>query len=239
MKSNRVKLLTAAAVLASGLLLYLMVKDFIPLLKQVVANADDETVMIQYIKAYGAKGVPILIGLQFFQVMIPFFPAAPVQVLGGLCYGIWLGSLLCLIGFLLGHILLFLTIRKLGDTFFSSGPKPVSAKENSVLKRLLGKNKMNLENLVFILYLIPLFPNGMLPFVFARTNVSFKKYLLSMTVAMIPSTIICTSVGDRLAAGDLKTALVLAGIFLMIMVVIFLNKNKIINRIDKNKSQES
>jgi len=238
MNDKQKKIITVAAIIAAGFLIFLLVKDLFPLLKQVIADSDDETQMIQYIKAYGIRGVPILIGLQFLQVMIPFFPASPVQILGGLCYGIWLGSLLCLIGFTLGHSFLFIAVRKLGDTLQSLMPPKSEAKQNSLFNRFLVRATMKTENLVFILYLIPMFPNGMLPFVFARTKIGYRRYLLYMVAAMIPSTVICTAVGDRLASGDLLAAVIIAGIFIIIMVLTSIFKNKILMLIDKNKDQK-
>lgn len=239
MKKYRDKVLISAVVIGCFALIFFLLKDLLPLLRQVMSDAENETEMIQYIKAYGAKGVPILMGLQFLQVMIPFFPASPIQVLGGLCYGVFLGSLLCLIGFIAGHSFLFLAVRKVGDAFLPQKTRWGAKMENNkMLGRILSKNTLRPEIMVFLLYLIPMFPNGMLPFVFSRTRVKYKNYLLYMVAAMVPSTVVCTMVGDRLAAGELMAAVIIGGIFFLFMGLVFIFKNKILALFDRNKTQE-
>lgn len=229
MKIKKDKIVPILALIVATLLLGKLFIDLVPLLQQVVQHAGDETIMVDFIHALGVRGVPILVGLQFLQVFIPFFPTAPVPILAGLCYGVWLGTLICLIGFVLGHSLLFYGIRKLGHTL-----GPFLEKKNSKLLNIKPSQKMkDPKKMVFILYFIPVIPNGMLPLVFARTNISFKKYLYSMTLASLPQILIYTLMGARISTGDYKTAVIIAGSVLVIMIPLFLFKDKIIGKISK------
>lgn len=230
------KIIAIAAIFVSAVLIFILGRDLIPLLRQVIASSGNETEMKQYIEAYGARGVPLLIGLQFLQVMIPLLPSSPVQILGGLCYGIFLGALLSLIGFIAGHSLLFIAMRKLGGSFAGTPDKP---RESRAIKWIMEKSAFRTEELIFLLYLLPMFPNGILPFIFARTKISYGKYLACMFAAMVPATIICTTVGDRLAEGDLITALIIVGVSIALMILLYVFRDRILALFNKDKGQRS
>jgi len=237
MHISKNKITTILALTISLVLISILVVDLMPLLKQVIQSTNNESKMIEYIKSYGAKGVPIIIGLQFLQVLIPFFPASPVQILAGLCYGVWIGTLLCLIGFLSGHLLIFYAARKLGNTILPYLKNKSSSKKTHFLSKFSSKSLEHPENMVFILYLIPFFPNGMLPFVFSQTTISYKKYIVYMAAATVPSTFICALLGSKLASGDYQTALVVACIFIVFLLIMLIFKNKIMNAETPNRSQ--
>ena len=106
-KTNLFTALVTAAMLG---LIAIMVVDLLPLLKQVAANAGDESKIVEYISSYGFKGVPILIGLQALQVITAVIPSAAIQVLTGLCYGVWWGTLINLVGCVLGNLIIFVAM---------------------------------------------------------------------------------------------------------------------------------
>lgn len=216
-------------------LIAVMVIDLIPLLKQVLSDTHDETKMIDYINAYGAKGVPILAGLQALQVMLTVIPAAAIQVLAGLCYGIWYGAVICIIGGIVGNMIVFIVLRQVRSAF-SALFKERSAKIKK--ERFLSVNTLNRlkhpEYISFFFYLIPGIPNGILPYIFAQTHISIGKYLLSVSAASIPSVLLCTWLGERISKGDYRTAVILAAVFIVILIIVLIFRKKITDKIEKS-----
>ena len=49
--------------------------------------------MIELVRSFGIRGSITLSTLSLLQVILTFLPAEPVQVLSGICYGIWHGVL--------------------------------------------------------------------------------------------------------------------------------------------------
>ena len=90
-----------------------MLKDLFPLLREVATHTKDETAAVQYVDAHGMKGVPILVGLQALQTILAVIPSAAIQILTGLCYGIWWGTLINIAGCALGNSIVFLTMAAL------------------------------------------------------------------------------------------------------------------------------
>lgn len=70
-KPNLLSILLLAVMLF--LVVVLCIK-LVPLLENVIKNAGDESKMVTYIEAYGARGVPELIALTALQVITVFIP---------------------------------------------------------------------------------------------------------------------------------------------------------------------
>jgi uncharacterized membrane protein YdjX (TVP38/TMEM64 family) len=252
-------------------LIAIMVIDLVPLLKQVLSDTHDETKMIDYINAYGAKGVPVLAGLQALQVMLTVIPAAAIQVLAGLCYGIWYGAVICIVGGILGNMIVFIVLRQVKSTFAAlfrergeqggqaetvqsaqgeQNEQAESAEIGQVTQTAAGQtgapkkqrflsvatlnHLKHPEYISFFFYLIPGIPNGILPYIFARTRISIGKYLLSVSAASIPSVLLMTWLGERISKGDYKTAIILAAIFVVILTIVLIFRKKITNKIEQS-----
>jgi uncharacterized membrane protein YdjX (TVP38/TMEM64 family) len=214
-------------------LIVIMLVELIPLLREVLKDSKNEQLMIKYIDAYGAKGAPILIGLQALQVILTVVPAAAIQLLSGLCYGIWRGAIICIVGSVLGNFIVFSFIRQARSAFGSLFKE--RAKEAKPIKKLSVANLNRMkhpEYVAFFLCLIPGLPNGVLPYIFAESKVSIGRYILSIAAASVPSVLIFTWLGERLSKGDFKTAIILAAVFMVILVVVLIFKRKIMARIE-------
>lgn len=208
--------------------------DLYPLFKQVIKDSGNEQQLVSYIHTYGSKGVLSLIGLQALQVMLMFFPAAAIQVLAGLCYGILAGSLISLTGYILGNILVFLAVRQFKSTFglFFDKRIKTSTKKNSFFDFNKIKKLKKPQLLVFFLYLIPGIPNGILPYLFAETKITLTTYLISMTLASLPSTLLMTWLGDSVLKKNYLVMAIIAGGTVLILGISLLFKKQIKEKIE-------
>lgn len=237
MKNSINRIISVIVLLLFMILIAMMGVHLMPLLKEVAQNANNESKMINYIDAYGIKGVPILLGLQALQVIIAFFPAAAIQILAGLCYGLWFGTLISITGYLLGNLFVFSMARQFSKFFAPFIKKKQHNKQHRLLADGFIKQMKNPEFMVLIFYLVPGIPNGVLPYIFAETNISLSKYLFHMTIASIPSIFITSFIGERIARGDYITAIVITSITLAIVVLLMVFKNKIMDAIEKYNSK--
>lgn len=217
----------------------IMVVHLLPLFKEIIVNAADESNMVDYISSYGLRGVPVLICLQALQVITAVVPSAAIQVLTGLCYGVWFGVLINIAGGVLGNVLVFTSLRqmkKLLAPFWKKDDEEGDSEEVLNTKKLSHIKKP--EMVVFLFFLIPGIPNGIVPYVFAKTNISLKKYISAVVAGSIPSTFICVFVGERLSKGNYVTVIVMATVVTLIAAVVLLFKNKIIDKITREDCDE-
>jgi hypothetical protein len=161
-------------------------------------------------------------------------------------FGTWNGLIICLAGSILGNMMVFVALRQFSTTLDHIFPKRAkkrgvkkSADADPVKKRKLpfflypeSLNRMpHPEIVAFYVYLIPGIPNGVLPHIFARTKVSFGRYLIAVVAGNAPSTLVCTLVGDRLAKGDFFGAVIIILVFSACIGVALMMRRKLITLI--------
>jgi len=229
-KQYILKIAAAAAMLG---LIALLVAHLYPLGREVVENVGDETRVIDYIESYGWKGVPILMGLEALQIIVAVIPEAAVNVLSGLCYGVWWGALISVAGIALGNIVVFVALRQLKNLFAPFFKKKTKSK-NGLSPEMLARVRRP-ELIAFFFFLIPCFPNGIMPYVFAQTKIPLPRYLLAVVAGIVPSTFLCTFLGDRLSKGHYGIAIAAAAVFLLIALLALLFKNKLVAKITSMK----
>lgn len=166
-----------------------------------------------WVEQFGVLGKLIFVLMVFIQVLVALIPGEPVELAAGYAFGFWEGTLLSMIGIVLGSAVIFLLVRKFGvklvEVFFA----------NKEIKQLnFLKNNKKTAVIAFLLMLIPGTPKDLLSYFAGLTNLKLGQWLLIVTVARIPSLV--TSTGTGAAAGD-KNYL-LAGIMLAITAVISL-----------------
>jgi uncharacterized membrane protein YdjX (TVP38/TMEM64 family) len=210
-------------IIAALFLLFLiaMIVQLLPLVREVVANARDESSIVAYVDSFGWRGVPALVGLSALQVIIPIIPAPAVGVLAGLSYGIYWGPLIFLGGIAVGNLFVVVSLRLLHSLIIAKKPK-----KKSKYKEQLEKIKRP-EIAAFFLTLIP-WVSSTGPYLFAGTKVALSKYIIAVVAGSIPSTVLYVFLGDRISRGNYTTAIIIAAIVVVALVFILVFRKKII-----------
>jgi uncharacterized membrane protein YdjX (TVP38/TMEM64 family) len=166
------------------------------------------------------------------QIVTAFLPAPPIQMLAGLTYGMWWGSLICLAGILLGNTLVFTLVRHGGSIIKQYFPRA----DRQPKERFLSPDRINSMRypglIVFALYLIPGMPNGLVPYVFARTDMKLMTYLLYVAAGSVPAIVFGTGLGTALSGGNTTIVAVLAVIMVILFAVALVFRKRILARIE-------
>lgn len=151
----------------------------------------------QWIDDRGIWGQLAFLGMMILQVFVAVIPGEPLEICAGYAFGMWEGTLLCLIGTVVGSALVFLFVRKFGvkavELFFS--------REKIQSLKFLQKSAKR-DFLVFMIYLIPGTPKDLLCYVVGLTDMKLSTMLLITTIARIPSVITSTIGGNALGVQD-------------------------------------
>lgn len=146
-----------------------------------------------WIEGFGIFGQVIFVAMIVLQVVVAIIPGEPFEMVAGYAFGTVEGSILCILGAVLGSILIFLLVRKFGimlvEVFFSK-------EKIDSLKFLQNTKKMVL--LFFIIMLIPGTPKDLLSYFAPLTKMQLKTWVLIVAVSRIPSVITSTISGDAL-----------------------------------------
>lgn len=180
----------------------------------------------------GIWGIMALFGLQVAQIFLFIVPGEPIEILSGMCYGWFWGTIFILISSCIISTIIFLLVKKFGRKFvydFCDRKKVIKIEKNK-----LFQNPKKIEMILLILYLIPGTPKDLFAYVSGLLPIKTLPFILISTFARLPSVISSTLAGQNLALGDWKMSIILYGAVLLIVGVIIY----IINKLDKDKTTD-
>ena len=151
----------------------------------------------------------IFVGMVVFQLVIALIPGEPLEMGAGYAFGAVEGTILCIIGCVIGSALVFLFVRRFGvklvEVFF---PR----EKIRSLRFLQDSRRLNL--LTFIVFFIPGTPKDLLSYFIGLTDMKLGTWLCITAVARIPSIVTSTVTGDALGLKDYQFALIAFGVTL-------------------------
>lgn len=144
----------------------------------------------------------LFVGMVILQVFIAIIPGEPLEIAAGYAFGAVEGTVLCVIGVILGSALVFAFVRKYGvkavEVFFSR-------EKINPLKFISTSKRLNL--LTFVLMFIPGTPKDIISYFVGLTNMKFLHWMLIAGVARLPSIVTSTVGGSALGDGRYKFAI--------------------------------
>ncbi|NLO84511.1 MAG: TVP38/TMEM64 family protein [Clostridiales bacterium] len=176
-----------------------------------LAMLDDPALFQEWVQDQGAWSKIAFVGVMTLQVVIAWLPGEPLEIGAGYTFGFWEGTMLCMLGIVIGSVLVFALVRKYGRSlialFFSM---------DKIDNMPLLQNPKRLTLLSFIVFLIPGTPKDILTYCVGLTRMKFTTWLSIAGIARIPSVVTSTYSGHALGEQQQTVALiVLAGTILL------------------------
>ena len=161
----------------------------------------------QWVESHGIISDIAFIGMTVLQVIVALIPGEPLEMGAGYAFGALKGTLLCVIGNIIGGCLIFLFVRTWGIRFvelFYPREKILS------LKFLQDKRKLNV--LLYVVFLMPGTPKDLLSYFAGLTDISWGSWLFITSIARLPSILTSTLTGGALGEQKYILAIVAFGI---------------------------
>ena len=169
----------------------------------------------------GFLGMLALFGLQLAQMFLFIVPGEPIEILAGMCYGAFWGTIFIIVSALIVSTAIFYLSKKYGRKFvclFCDESKIVKIENSKTFQ-----NPKKIEIIMLILFLIPGTPKDLLVYIAGLLPIKPMRFILISTFARFPSIISSTLAGANLAVGDWKTGIILyGGVILITTVIIYL-----------------
>lgn len=179
-----------------------------------VRLAEDPEAFRDWVDSYGILGRILFVGMVVLQVLVAFIPGEPVELAAGYAFGFVEGSLLTLLGFLIGSWVVFALVRKFGvklvEVFFDS---------KKITEFRFLKNPKKTKVIAFILMLIPGTPKDFLSYFAGLTKLTTKEWLLIVAVGRLPSLITSSITGAAAGNENYVLSAVMLGITVIISAV--------------------
>ena len=218
------------AILALSIIVAVIV-NIIPIMKE-LSTSEGKIAFKNKVQSTGFLGMMSLFGLQIAQIFLFIIPGEPIEIVAGMCYGGFWGTVFILASTCIISAAIFFMVRKLGRKFvyeFSDEGK-VKKIENSKL----FQDPKRIEIIMFILFLFPGTPKDLLVYIAGLLPIKPWRFLVITTIARIPSIISSTYAGAKIIEGNFKMAGIIYGVIIAIVVVFIF----ILNKFDKNKMAE-
>ena len=227
-KKNEFKIVRILMTIAIVILISVFIWQMAPLIMK-LSTPEGRIYFKHKINQMGFTGVMMLVGLQVLQILLVILPGEPVEVLAGMCYGVWGGYLFITISVLITNIIIFFTVRKLGKKYLYNFFQ--KEKVDKIMKSKLFKKSRNIELVLFMIFFLPGTPKDLFVYIGGLLPVKPVRFILIATLARFPSVITSTMVGAHISNGNWKTSLVIYAVtFVVAVILIYL-----VNLKDKDK----
>lgn len=176
----------------------------------------------------GFLGKLAFVGMVYFQVVLALIPGEPLEIGGGYAFGAFEGTVLTVIGTVLGSVTVFYLVKRWGiklcEVFFSL---------DKLLSLKILKNKRKRNVLIFLIFFLPGTPKDLMTYFLGLIDIKLSTILFLSAVARLPSIITSTLGGDALGVKKYTTAFFVFAITLVISGIGFLIYEKIIIKYKK------
>lgn len=190
-----------------------------------------------WVEEHYVLGAVLMLFLCTLQVVIAFIPGELVEIAAGYAFGGWWGSVICVVGIMLGSIIALLLARKFGRRLVES----LYPREKIEALPILNDHKKR-NATVFLLFLIPGTPKDLFTYVVGMTGMSVPLYIALTLVARLPSIVMSTIGGGALGNNKLWHAAVMfivAGVVSACGYFVYLGiKNRHAKKKQKDRSKE-
>ncbi|MEI7604162.1 MAG: VTT domain-containing protein [bacterium] len=207
-QNNIIKLVIGVIVFIAVYILLLMLITNFGITKEQIKN---------YVDGFGAFGIIFLFIIMALSVMSPF-PDSPAAIAAIFLYGSVFGGVIILFGSLLGAVLDFLIIRKLGRKYFYKHAPYVMENVNRIAK------KFGFEAMVFF-RIFPTVTFDIASYAAALTKVKLYLFILASFIGLFPLALTYSIIGIGLESDNMKVLIssISLGI-LFLSVVIFISR---------------
>ena len=154
-----------------------------------------------WIDGFGVWGVIVFVAIRVVQTVFKFIPTEPIEIGAGLVWGWFGGFLLCLLGNIIGSIIILLMTRRIGTRILRLFRLE---KKLQSMRFLQDREKRN--RLSFIFYLIPGTPKDTMTYFVGLTDMNMIEFMIISSIARIPAIVSSTICGAYLGANNFKIA---------------------------------
>ncbi|MDD4797877.1 MAG: TVP38/TMEM64 family protein [Eubacteriales bacterium] len=147
-----------------------------------------------WVASFGAWGPAVFFAIQFFQVILAPIPGSVTALAGALLFGFWPGVLLSVSAMVLGSATAFFLARRFGRPLVRAlvGEAVMTKYVDALAGRGMG--------VLFMMFLLPFFPDDALCFIAGLTALPFAAFLLAILVTRPAGLIFSSLVGAGVIA---------------------------------------
>lgn len=197
--------------------------EVIKMLDTLLNKTDELKDLIEGLGIIGVLVIGICILLLFF---FPVVTSVPLQICLGLTYGILNAAFIIWISLTIAHQMLFLFSRSM-KIFYSKK----RLEEQKRLEDMIKNSKRGINTIMLLAYVVPFIPFLIISMVAISSGMKYRRYFLYTTLGPIPEIFVTLYLGEKLVATSPLASMIFVILLLIIVVLCFIFKSKIIDLI--------
>jgi uncharacterized membrane protein YdjX (TVP38/TMEM64 family) len=182
------------------------------------------------IRSYGTLAPIVFVAVQTVQVIVAPIPGQLLGVVGGYLFGPIRGAFYSILGVALGSYVVFRLARHYGRPYVEGAIEP------SVLERFDEYVARGGVPALFVIFLLPTFPDDAVCFLAGLTDLRMRTLLTLVVVGRFPSFLAVAVAGDSLADADLVAFGVVTVVTLVVTGVVYLKREWVIETFGRGQS---
>ena len=238
-KRSKIKIIAGifALLITVGLIWFMVSGENRIIIKKLFSADLDQAEFVDLIRSFDLRGVITLSLLSMIQVIIPFMPEEPVQVLAGMGYGTWYGMLICIAGIVVGNAMIYGAYKIFGKSKVESMHK---GKQDVELDFEKLRTSKKIVLLILLLYFLPAVPLGLICIFACSLELKYPRYFLLTTLGSIPSVFVGVALGHLATSISWVFSLCVFAVLVVLIIIFALNKKKIYKKFNEyvRKSQK-
>lgn len=190
-------LIIAAMLAVAGACVYMYLRFG----KSAVELIKDTERFREWIDGFGVWGIIVFSAIRVLQTVVKFIPTEPIEIAAGLVWG-WFGGLaVCLIGNIIGSVVILVMTRRIGSRILR-----LFRLEDKLQSMRFLQDREKRNRLIFIFYLVPGTPKDTMTYFAGLTDMNMTEVLVISSIARIPAIVSSTICGAYLGANNFKVA---------------------------------
>lgn len=171
-----------------------------------------------YIEGFGNSAYIIFFLLQLASIIIAPIPSNVSAVAGAMVFGMWESFIITTLAIVSGSAIVFFLSRICGKAFVE---RFVSTKILSKYEEIISSKKG--EMIIFLMLLLPFFPDDIINFLVGLGSMSFKRYFILLILTRPWEILIACGLGSA----SISIPLWGWGAILLVSIIIVVNSSKI------------
>jgi len=197
-------------------------------LRLLAPGVTDPTWVRAWIAQFGSLAPLAFVALQTLQVILAPVPGQTLAGVGGYLFGTLWGTVYSMLGVVVGSAAVFVGGRRFGLPYVKRVIDPAAlARWDDFVERAGVPG-------LFVLFLLPTFPDDVLCFIAGLTDVRLRPFLVLVVVGRTPTFIAAAYAGTRLADGGLVDFAIVVGALTIGSVAVYAARHRIVARLNRS-----
>ncbi len=208
-------------------LIYRLFTIFLPGLWSLFRRGDKAAISSYISGRNRLAGAVVLWVLCLVQVLLVFIPLIPIQIVSGMTYGVFWGSIISFSRAFCANVLVYLVAVRTSrfiNALAASFPR---------LGKWLNILHRSDHRIVYTMmaFLTPGFPNGAIPYRAAHSNIGYRTFVTAALLALpIPTVLTCLA-GNLAMSGNVVFSFVSIGVLVALSTLLFRHKAVVVARL--------